>query len=47
MAYEFTGPLFFGTTDKIPHIEGDTGRRILILRMHAVPAMDTAALNSL
>ena len=47
MVYEFTGPMFFGAADKIPHIEQNGGRRVLILRMHAVPAMDITALNSL
>ena len=47
MVYEFTGPLFFGAADKIPHIEGNTGRQVLVLRMRAVPAMDITALNIL
>ena len=47
MVYEFTGPMFFGAADKIPHIERNTGRTVLILRMRAVPAMDITALNSL
>lgn len=47
MVYEFTGPLFFGAADKIPHIERNTGCHVLILRMRAVPAMDITALNSL
>ena len=33
--------------DKIPHIERNTGRHVLILRMRSVPAMDITALNSL
>ncbi len=41
MVYELTGPIFFGAADKIPHIERNTGRRVLILRMRAVPAMDS------
>lgn len=47
MVYEFTGPLFFGAADKIPHIEGASGKNVLILRMRAVPALDVTALNSL
>ena len=47
MVYEFTGPLFFGAADKVPHIERNTGRNVLILRMRSVPAMDITALNSL
>lgn len=47
MVYELTGPIFFGAADKIPHIERNTGRRVLILRMRAVPAMDITAINSM
>lgn len=47
MVYEFTGPLFFGAADKIPHLEPETQRRVLILRMRAVPALDITALNGL
>lgn len=47
MVFEFTGPLFFGAADKVPHIQRDTGRNVLILRMRSVPAMDITALNSL
>lgn len=47
MVYEITGPMFFGAADKIPHMERRGPRRVLILRMRAVPAMDITALNSL
>ena len=47
MVYEISGPMFFGAADKIPHIERNTGRHVLILRMRSVPAMDITALNSL
>ena len=47
MVYEISGPMFFGAADKIPHIERSSGRRVLILRMRSVPAMDITALNSL
>ena len=47
MVYEIRGPMFFGAADKIPHIERSSGRRVLILRMRSVPAMDITALNSL
>ena len=47
MVYEISGPMFFGAADKIPHIERNTGRNVLILRMRSVPAMDITALNSL
>ena len=47
MVYEISGPMFFGAADKIPHIERNSGRYVLILRMRSVPAMDITALNSL
>lgn len=47
MVYEITGPMFFGAADKIPHMDRDTEKTVLILRMRAVPAMDITALNSL
>ena len=47
MVYEISGPMFFGAADKIPHLEPSGGRRVLILRMRSVPAMDITALNSL
>lgn len=47
MVYEITGPMFFGAADKIPHMDRDTQRRVLVLRMRAVPAMDITALNGL
>ncbi|MCI9241984.1 MAG: STAS domain-containing protein [Lawsonibacter sp.] len=47
MVFEISGPMFFGAADKIPHIERNTGRNVLILRMRSVPAMDITALNGL
>ncbi len=47
MVYEITGPMFFGAADKIPHMERKGERRVLILRMRSVPAIDITALNSL
>jgi SulP family sulfate permease len=47
MVYEITGPMFFGAADKIPHMDQDTEKTVLILRMRAVPAMDITALNGL
>lgn len=47
MVYEFTGPMFFGAADKIPHIEEGNGKTVLIIRMRAVPALDITALNSM
>lgn len=46
MVYEINGPMFFGAAEKIPHIH--TGeKRVLILRMRSVPALDITALNGL
>ena len=47
MVFEITGPMFFGAADKIPHMERRGKRRVLILRMRSVPAMDITALNGL
>jgi len=47
MVYEISGPMFFGASDKIPHIERNTNKTVLILRMRAVPALDITALNGL
>lgn len=47
MVYEITGPMFFGAADKIPHMNRDTEKNVLILRMRAVPALDITALNGL
>lgn len=45
--YEFTGPLFFGAADRINQIEVNEVTRCLILRMRAVPAADSTAMNSM
>lgn len=47
MVYEIIGPMFFGAADKIPHLDASAEKKVLILRMKAVPAMDVTALNSL
>jgi len=47
MVFEITGPMFFGAADKIPHMDYDTEKSVLILRMRAVPALDITALNGL
>ncbi len=47
MVYEVTGPMFFGAADKIPHMDRDTSKNVLVIRMRAVPALDITALNSL
>lgn len=45
--YELTGPLFFGAADRINQIEVNEVTRCLILRMRAVPAVDSTAMNSM
>lgn len=48
MVYEITGPMFFGMADKVPSMENvDPEKRVLVLRMRSVPAVDTTAMNSL
>jgi SulP family sulfate permease len=47
MVFEITGPMFFGAADKIPHMDWETDKTVLVLRMRAVPAMDITALNGL
>ena len=46
MVYEITGPMFFGSADKIPAIDNRNGtKNVLVLRMRAVPAIDATAMN--
>lgn len=47
MVYEIIGPMFFGAADKIPHMDRETDKKVLILRMRAVPALDITALIGL
>ena len=45
--FEINGPMFFGAADKISKVVLEDGKRVLILRMRSVPAMDATALKSL
>ena len=45
--YEISGPLFFGATEKIGEIVIKDYTRCLILRMRAVPSLDSTALGAL
>lgn len=45
--FEVNGPMFFGAADKISKVILEDGKRVLILRMRSVPAMDATALRSL
>lgn len=49
LVYEFSGPMFFGATDKISYITEDLHHdtKAVILRMRGVPAMDATALDTL
>lgn len=45
--YEATGPMFFGAASQIEQIVFKDMTKCLILRMRAVPAIDSTAMNSL
>lgn len=45
--YEITGPLFFGAASQLDHIVVKDMTKCLILRMRAVPSLDTTAMNAL
>ena len=45
--YEVRGPLFFGASDAIEHIVVEESAKCLVLRMRAVPALDSTAMNAL
>ena len=45
--YEVSGPLFFGVSDAIEHIIVEESAKCLVLRMRAVPALDSTAMNAL
>ncbi len=43
---QITGPLFFGAADRINQIETrEDETKCLVLRMRAVPAVDSTAMN--
>ncbi|MGC6176714.1 SulP family inorganic anion transporter [Lacrimispora sp. 38-1] len=45
--FEVSGPMFFGAAEKISQLIIEEGKRVMILRMRSVPAMDATALKSL
>ena len=45
--YEVSGPLFFGASDAIEHIVVEESAKCLVLRLRAVPALDSTAMNAL
>lgn len=47
MVYEVFGPMFFGATNDFLSFTKEKDKKVLILRMRNVPAMDVTGLNSL
>lgn len=49
LVYDFSGPMFFGATDKITYITNEINEntKVIILQMRRVPAMDATALGTL
>lgn len=47
LVYEMTGPLFFGSADKLPTLDSEEGKKAIVLQMRAVSSLDITALNSL
>ncbi|MBO5454369.1 MAG: STAS domain-containing protein [Clostridia bacterium] len=45
--YEFDGPLFFATSDKLSEIPVSEGVKVVIIRMRNIPSLDISALNIL
>lgn len=45
--YELSGPLFFGAADAVGRIAVRDGVRCLVLRMRAVPSLDSTAMNAM
>lgn len=46
MVYEITGPIFFGASDKIGEIFAHADKKIVILRMRSVPAIDATGIHT-
>lgn len=46
MVYEITGPIFFGASDKISDIFRSARKKVIILRMRSVPAIDATGIHS-
>ncbi|MCR4955271.1 MAG: STAS domain-containing protein [Lachnospiraceae bacterium] len=47
MVYEILGPMFFGVSHDYLQFAGETDKKVLILRMRNVPAMDVNGLEAL
>lgn len=46
MVYEITGPIFFGASDKISEIFRNARKKVVVLRMRSVPAIDATGIHS-
>ncbi len=44
---EIDGPMFFATSDKFAALDIDEGVKVIILRMHNIPALDVSAVRNL
>ncbi len=46
MVYEITGPIFFGASNKIADVIKGANKKVLVLRMRSVPAIDATGIHS-
>lgn len=46
MVYEITGPIFFGVSNKIADVIKASNKKVLVLRMRSVPAIDATGIHS-
>ena len=46
MVYEITGPIFFGVSNKIADVIKKSNKKVLVLRMRSVPAIDATGIHS-
>ncbi len=46
MVYEITGPIFFGASTKIADVIKRADKKVLVLRMRSVPAIDATGIHS-
>lgn len=46
MVYEITGPIFFGASNKIADVIKNANKKVLVLRMRSVPAIDATGIHS-
>ena len=46
MVYEITGPIFFGASNKIANVIKNSDKKVIIIRMRSVPAIDATGIHS-